>query len=79
LENIFFFGTEPRIKPWEESLRTRLREREQRQQKISLKKEFMSLSLEQVKIEAAKLNVCWRCLEPITYMMIDCTKCGAIQ
>lgn len=79
LEEIVLFDREPTIKTWEPALKLRMAARAERQAKIELDKELRSMSQEERKLRASSLNICWRCYEPITFLMVDCLTCGAIQ
>ena len=58
LEKIVLFGVEPSFKPWEQDLRRRLSERQQRQEKIDLIERLKSLPLSNRIQECSKLNLC---------------------
>ena len=79
LEKIVLFGQEPERKSWEPALKSRLEQRRLRQQKIQLHIKLNQLPIEQRKVETAKLSLCWRCLNPLVFLMIDCLNCGAVQ
>lgn len=79
LEQIVLFDREPTIKSWEPALKLRMVARAEREAKLKLDKELRLMGEAERRLRAASLNVCWRCYQLITFMMMDCTHCGAIQ
>jgi hypothetical protein len=77
LESIVLFGVEPSTKQWEPSLKLRIQQRRERQEKIELEKKLRSLPFEQKKQLASQSGICWRCFSPLVPLMIDCVNCGA--
>ena len=79
LEKIILFNREPIIKPWEKSLKARMSERLRREEALNLKRELATLKKEEYKTKCQELNICWRCNQPLIFMMVDCVNCGASQ
>lgn len=79
LEQVVLFSREPIIKTWEPALKLRMVARAEREEKLKLAKQLRLMSKEERKLKCTSLNICWRCCEPITFMMIDCLTCGEIQ
>lgn len=79
LGQIVLFNREPLIKTWEPALKLRMAARAKRLAKLELDKEFRAMKQQERRLKAAQLNICWRCYEPMAFMMVDCTDCGAIQ
>jgi Rps23 Pro-64 3,4-dihydroxylase Tpa1-like proline 4-hydroxylase len=79
LEQVVLFDKEPIVKTWEPALKLRITNRIEREAKLKLDKELRSLAKHERKLKAASLNICWRCYQPIAFMMVDCLNCGDIQ
>jgi hypothetical protein len=79
LEQVVLFDREPTTKTWEPGLRLRMQVRAERQARLELEQKLKQQKENDRKAEAARLNICWRCLEPISFLMVDCINCGAIQ
>ena len=79
LESLVLFNKEPAVKFWEPALNSRIAVRKERQAKLELDKELRSMKEQERRLRAASLNICWRCYQPITFMMVDCVSCGAMQ
>ena len=79
LEQIVLFNGEPLIKTWEPALTLRIAARAEREVKLKLDKEFSFMKEQERRTKATSLNICWRCYEPMVFMMIDCVSCGAVQ
>ena len=79
LEKLILFNQEGTTKAWEKNLLSRINKRENQEKLELLKKKFRTMTDLECMIECEKLEICWRCFQPILKLMVDCVQCGAKQ
>lgn len=77
LEKLVLLDREPEIKTWEADLRRRLADRRRRQEALEQKQRLLQMKESDRKRECAAIGICWKCLQPMAFLMVDCVNCGA--
>lgn len=77
LEKLVLFDREPEIKTWEADLRRRLADRKRRQESLERKQRLLQMKECDRRRKCAAIGICWKCLQPMAFLMVDCVKCGA--